>query len=261
MNRPSRYSVSVAALGGVVHVVALLALFEFLEYVTIDATLPIGIFALLAFTQGAIAVLASAHTRLLTPAGGLIVVFSGVIARELSTAGDPRLFGMYVVSIGTGITIALLSFAGVVEFALRRGYGLGAGRLRNLPPLPQSRSRRRIVVGSAGFVGATAGVLGFLFGGPGTALIVWFLAAGAAAVPLSALLRDGLVAPLVPFALIAPYVLYGHAFYMLEVSGMGLVLLGPAAVLSVLVWKVEAVVRSPPSGWDSTDLADRSNSR
>ncbi|WP_126663863.1 hypothetical protein [Haloterrigena salifodinae] len=259
MIRPNRRSVAAALLAGGGHVGALLALFETLEYTTVEATSLLGVFALLAFVQGAVPVLVSAHTRLLAPASGLVALFSGVVAVELSGAGDSALLEMYVMSIVTGLTGGFVVFAGVLEFAIRQGYRLGAGRLRNLPPLPGDDSSRRVAVGSAGLVGLPAGVLGFFFGGPVVALLVLVLATAAAAVPLLALLRDGFVSPLVPFAIVVPYVLYGHAFYMTEVSGMGLLLLGPAAVLSALAWKIERAVRSRIGGRDGTAFADRSD--
>ncbi|QRV16838.1 hypothetical protein JMJ58_08220 [Haloterrigena salifodinae] len=261
MIRPNRRSVAAALLAGGGHVGALLALFETLEYTTVEATPLLGLFALLAFVQGAVPVLVSAHTRLLAPASGLVALFSGVVAVELSGAGDSALLEMYVMSIVTGLTGGFVVFAGVLEFAIRQGYRLGAGRLRNLPPLPGDDSSRRVAVGSAGLVGLPAGVLGFFFGGPVIALLVLVLvlATVAAAVPLLALLRGGFVSPLVPFAIVVPYVLYGHAFYMTEVSGMGLLLLGPAAVLSALAWKIERAVRSRIGGRDGTAFADRSD--
>lgn len=260
MTRPNRYSLAVALLGGVGHAAALLVLFESLAYTAVEATPWLGVFALLAFVHGAVPALLSAHTRLLAPAGGLLVLFSIVAVADLQGAGDPNLLEMYVMSIFTGITVGLAVFVGVLEFAIRRGYRLWAGRLRNLPPLPRPESGRRIAVGSAmGLVGLPAAILGFLFGGPAAALFVGLLATAAAAVPLLAVLRSGALTPLVPFALVVPYVLYSHAFYMAEISGMGLFLLGPAAVLSALAWKVERAVRSRIGGGGGTAFADRSD--
>lgn len=259
MSRPNRRSIAAALLVGGGHVGALLALFESLEYTTVEATPLLGVFALLAFVQGAAPVLVSAHTRLLAPASGLVALFSGIVAVGLSGTGDSALLEMYVMSIVTGLTGGFVVFAGVLEFVIRRGYRLGSGRLRNLPPFPGDDSSRRVAVGSAGLVGLPAGILGFFFGGPVIALLVLVLATAAAAVPLLALLRGGFVSPLVPFAIVVPYVLYGHAFYMTEVSGMGLLLLGPAAVLSALAWKIERAVRSRTGGRDGTAFADRSD--
>lgn len=259
MTCPNRRSIAAALLAGGGHVGVLLALFESLEYTAVEASPWLGVFALLAFVQGAVPVLVSVHTRLFAPAIGLLALFSGVVAVELSGAGDPNLLEMYVMSIFIGLTGGLVVFAGAIEFALRRGYRLGGGRLRNLPPLPGFESSRRIAVGSAGFVGLPAGILGYFFGGPVTALLVVLLATGAAAVPLLAVLRGGFVSPLVPFALVVPYVLYGHAYYVAEISGMGLLLLGPAAILSLLAWKIERAVRSRIGGRDGTPFADRSD--
>ena len=259
MNCPSRFSVTVSVLSGIGHVAALLALFEVLEYTTIESPLWIGVFSVFAFVQVAIPVLVSAHTRLLAPASGVIALFSGVVVAELLASRAPNLFDMYVMSTITGVTVGLVLFAGVVEFVLRRGYALGDGRLRNLPRIPESR---RVVIGTAaGLVGVPASILGFFFGGPGTALIVLFFATAAAAVPLRAVCQGGFVTPFVPFVLIVPYVLYGHAFYMAEISGMGLLLLGPAALLSMLAWKLEGWIRSRNSGWDETAFADRNSIR
>ncbi|AHF98604.1 hypothetical protein HALLA_06810 [Halostagnicola larsenii XH-48] len=259
MNHPSRFSVTVSVLSGIVHVAALLALFEVLEYTTIDTPIWVGVFSLFAFVQVAVPVLVSAHTRLLAPAGGVVALFAGVGIAELSTAGAQNLFDMYVMSTITGVTVGLVLFAGVVEFVLRRGYALGTGGLRNLPRIPESR--RVVIATAAGLVGVPASVLGFFFGGPGTALIVLFFATAAAAIPLRAVCQGGFVTPLGPFVLIVPYVLYGHAFYMAEISGMGLLLLGPAALLSVLAWKLERWVRSRNNGWDGTGFADRNGTR
>lgn len=250
MNRPNRFAIAVAVLGGATHTTALLVFFERVEYVTADAPVWVGVFALLAFAQGALPLLASAHSRLVAPASGTLAAFAVLLAAELPAVGESTPLDAYVMSVFTGITLGLALFVGVLEFALRQGYGLGTERLRNLPPLPDSRSRRRVGIASAALVGVPAGILGFLFGGPVMALLVAGLATAAAAVPLLALIEGGYVTPLVPFALVVPYTLYGHAYYTTEVSGVGLLLAGPAAILSWLVWKGEATIRSRPAGWN-----------
>lgn len=244
-------------LGGGAHVLGVVVLFAS----DLQSATPAGaaIFSLLlvvfVFSPAAIPTAVSAHTRLVSPVLAFVAISLAVAAPAFGVADPAATESAYGVAMASGLVVTLPLYAGAVEFAIRDGYGIGNERLRGLPSLPLS-SPRRVAIGFSVPVGLTAAVIGLLFS-PGMAIVFIFPAtAAAAAVPLYALLSEGIIAPTVPFALLVPYTLYLHITHR-SVSGMGFVFLIPAAlVLSALLWKVESLSRARFVDWDGERFVD-----
>lgn len=265
-------AVGAGTVGGLANVGFVVALYARGDYPTLESVLGTGLLAATAFAVGFAALFVSAHTRLLAPASGFLAVLAGVTAVEL-TSPPPEwgeLGGRVIVDGPTHVAsyanawyvwIALLLFAGIVEFAIRRGYEIGDRRLRRLPALPLSWSVLvRTVLGASGIIGlaTTALVIRAGIRPAATALVVFVVATAVAAVPLAALLARGLLAPVALFALLVPYFL-GVEVFLATDSPVHILLFGPYAVVLAVAWLLEAAVRSRLRGWDGGRFA-RANS-
>ncbi|WP_255194170.1 hypothetical protein [Natronobeatus ordinarius] len=263
MGPPSLQSITAAAVGGVANVAAVLALFARFEYPVLESIGSASFVVLTAFLLGFVAVFVSAHTRLVTPAVGFVGLLVAVAVAEV-TSPAPRWSELDGYTIVEGplfvlqysntwyVWLSLLLFAGVVEFAFRRGYGLGDHRLRNLPDLPLSRPVVvGVVLGVGGLVALATAALTVRSGirPPIAALAVYVVALAVAAVPLAALLARGIVSPVLLFALAIPYLLVVEVFTTTD-SPVHILLFGPYAIVMIVAWALEAALRSRVGGWD-----------
>lgn len=269
MTRPAARSIAIAVPGGAVHAAVVTGLILAADYPMVDSTGAIAAIAAFGFVLGVAPLSLSVHTRLLAPASGLVALVAWTTYLEV-TSPSPRIvdeLGGH--AIYDGPTYALdyvtawptwlvaLSVAGLVEFAIRRGYGLGDARLRHLPDLPSSRSaRRRIVAGTSALVGVVTVVQVELSHAPSVveSALFFVAAAAATAVPLAALLSRGSVAPLAVLAFWLPRVLHVEAFGSSD-SGVHLLLLGPLAIVCAIAWRLELWLRSRYLGWDGGRFA------
>lgn len=260
---PSKTTGIAAVLGGALNVATVLALYARGDYPTLSSTAGTSVVVVTAFTLGFVAVLVAAHTRLVSPAAGYLAVLAGTAYLELSTPSPEwgELNGHVIVDGPTYVLsyantwyvwLALLLYAGAVEFGIRRGYGVGDHRLRHLPDVPLSRSTIvQVVAAVAGFVGL-ATVLLVLRAGirpPSAAIVVLVLGVAVAAVPLAALLSNGILLPTVLFAALVPYALTVEVFVATD-SPVHILLFGPYAIVLAVAWGVEKALRTRVSGWD-----------
>ncbi|ELY94312.1 hypothetical protein C482_18427 [Natrialba chahannaoensis JCM 10990] len=268
--RPSLLSLAVGATGGLLNVTCVLALFARGSYPVLDSPTQLTVLALAGFTLGFVALFIASYTRLLTPAVGFLAVLAGTVSLELTTPLPEwgELGGYVIVDGPTHVSsyahtwyvwLSLVVVAGLVEFGLRRGYGVGDGRLRNLPSLPLSRSGLgRTVATAAGLVGLATALLVLRAGiRPAAVLVfvVFVVATAVAAVPLVALLSRGLVVPIALFALV-PYALAVEVFVTTD-SPVHILLFGPYALLLLATAVVEYWLRANLSGWDGGQFVDR----
>ncbi|RKD97776.1 hypothetical protein [Halopiger aswanensis] len=267
MARLSPATLAIAALVGLANVGVVFALYARGDYPALEPTAELAVLALTTFVVGVLPWFASAHTRLVTPALGFLGALAGTVFLELTTpAPEWSRLGEYVVVDGPThassyanawyVWLALLTVAGVLEFAIRRGYGIGDDRLRNLPTLPFSRDRLVRTVGAvAALVGLAATLLVLRSGirPPAAAAVVFLFAAVVTAIPLAALLARGIVAPTVLFALV-PYFLIYEVFVTTD-SPLHILLFGPYAVVLALAWALEEAIRSRLGGWNGGRFA------
>lgn len=263
MERPSVRSLVAATVGGLANVTVVAALYVRYEYPVLESVGPTVEFVLTAFFLGFVAVLVTAHTRLVTPAVGFVSLLVGVAVAEV-TSPAPRWgeLGEYTIVDGPlfvlpyantwYVWLSLVLFAGVVEFAFRRGYGPGEQRLRHLPDLPLSRPVLvGVVLGVGGLIGLATAALTIRSGirPSAAALAVYVVALAVATVPLAALLARGIVSPVLLFALAIPYLLVIEVFTTTD-SPVHILLFGPYAIIMVVAWVLEAALRSRLGGWD-----------
>ncbi|ELZ07378.1 hypothetical protein [Natrialba aegyptia] len=267
--RPSPPTLALAALGGAANVVAVLALFARADYPALESPPELAVLAATGFALGFVSLFVSAHTRLLTPAVGFVVVLLGTVFAELTTPmPEWSELGGYVVVEGPthvwsyanswDVWLSLLLIAGLVEFGVRRGYGLGDRRLRNLPSIPLSRTAvLGMVTVGAGLLGVatTRLVLRAGINPRAAAPFVFVAAAAVAAVPLAALLTRGLLLPTVLFALLVPYFLTIEVFTATD-SPVHILLFGPYAVGLLIGAAFENWLRSRLRGWNGGRFAD-----
>ena len=263
MTRPSRTALAAAMGGGVLNVAVVLGLLARGVYPMLGATTPTGIIVLTGFTLGFVATLVTAHTRLISPAVGFLSVLAATTYLEL-TSPQPN-FGtlnghiivdgpLYVLSYANTwyVWLALLLLAGLVEFAIRRGYGIGSRRLQHLPTVPLSRyTIAWVVAGFAGVLGVATMLLVVRSGirPEAMALVVFVIVFAVTAVPLAALLRHGVVIPILLFVIVVPYMLTVEVFVTTD-SPVHILLFGPYAVVLGITWAVELMVRRRVLGWD-----------
>ncbi|WP_255170610.1 hypothetical protein [Natrononativus amylolyticus] len=270
MIRVSGPSLAAGAVGGLANAGVVLALYARGGYPALESIAEIGSLAATAFALGFAALFVSAHTRLVSPALGFFAALAGATSLELtSPMPEWSELGEYVIVEGPihaasyantwYVWFALLLVAGTVEFAVRRGYGIGDRRLRHLPALPLSRPALvGTVLGASGLVGAATTALVIRSGIRPTAaaLVVFVVATAVAAVPLAALLARGLLAPAALFAALVPYFLAVEVFVTTD-SPVHILLFGPYAVVLVAVWALEAALRSRLRGWDGGRFVGR----
>ncbi|ELY89124.1 hypothetical protein C483_14275 [Natrialba hulunbeirensis JCM 10989] len=267
LQRPSVPSLAAGAIGGLLNVTCVLALFVRGSYPVLDAPTQLAVLALAGFALGFVAVFITSYTRLLTPAIAFLGVLAGTVYLDLTTPLPEwgELGGYVIVEGPTHVSsyahtwyvwLSLVVVAGLVEFGLRQGYGVGDGRLRNLPSLPLSRSALgRIIATAAGLVGLATALLVLRSGIQPSAsvFVVFIVAAAVTAVPLAALLSRGLVVPLVLFALV-PYALAVEVFVTTD-SPVHILLFGPYAVCLLVAAAVEYWLRTKVGGWDGGRFA------
>ncbi|MFC4541195.1 hypothetical protein ACFO5R_04545 [Halosolutus amylolyticus] len=266
-------AITIATLGGLAHAAVVSTLLTRIDYPLVDSTAGLAALAAGAFLLGFVAFLVTAHTRLYFSAIGSVALLVGVTYVEL-TSPDPQTVGelgghdivegpfhVYHYADNWALLLSLLLVAGVAEYGLRRGYGPGADRLRNLPDLPlRRRTLAGVVVGVAGFVGvatvllvqksATLGVDG--------ALVVFACVAAVTAVPLAALLGEGALVPLFLFTLVVPRFLLVEVFLTTD-SYVHILALGLYAIVLAIVGLLETRFRARYRGWDGGAFTEHTN--
>lgn len=270
MDRRSVSTIALASAAGLGNVAVVLALYARADYPILESSVDVALLVVTGFVVGFVPLAVSAHTRLLAPAAGFVGVLAGTVYLELtSPVPEWSELGGYVVVDGPThvgsyantwyVWLALLLLAGTVEFAIRRGYGIGDRRLRNLPELPIPRPVLAwTVTVSAALVGVATMLLVIRSGiEPSPVALVVFAVTGAVvAVPLAALLARGLLLPIVLFALLVPYFVIVEVFVTTD-SPVHILLFGPYAVVLAAAWLLEAAVRSRLRGWDGGRFARR----
>ena len=259
MSLPSLRTLFASVAGGVAHLTVVEFLFRWLGHVP-DSLWPLASLssAIVVFMFGFLVFLLFAHTRLLSPVFGLSALLTWSTYRDIvsPTAEWSELGGHLVVDgpvyltsyVGTWyVWLATFVVLATVEYALRRRYEIGDGRLRNLPSVPSSRRGTALI---AGVVGGTFGI----------AVVAWMAAIGvnpvgivpvlaitsalAAAVPVGTAVSRGLVAPTVCFLALVVPVLLTQTFVGSEGGPVFLLMLGPLAVVFGIVGLLENVFRS-----------------
>lgn len=270
MDRRPVATLALASVAGLGNVAVVLALYARADYPILGSSIDVAPLVVTGFVVGFVPLLVSAYTRLLAPAVGFVAVLAGTVYLEL-TSPSPEWseLGGYVVVDGPThvgsyantwyVWLALLLLAGAVEFAIRRGYGIGNRRLRNLPDLPIPRPVLAwTVAGFAALVGVATTLLVIRSGiepSP-VALVVFAVTSGVVAVPLAALLARGLLLPIVLFAALVPYFVTVEVFATTD-SPVHILLFGPYAVVIAAAWLLEEAVRSRLWGWDGGRFARR----
>jgi len=256
MPRPSAGTLLAAIGGGAVHLALVEPLFRALNHTPperwplADPGRAAGLFA-----AGFLVALVVAHTRLLSPAVGLVAALAWATLRdalapppEWSEVGGflvvDRTVYLSAYAGGWTVVVGLIAVAAGVEFGLRRQHGTGGDRLRNLPPAPSRvRDAALVSVALGGVFGVAATARIAAFGvSPGTAVPVMAATSTvAAAVPVAAAAL-GLVAPAACFALLVPPLARG-----VITGGEGgpvlLLFLGPAAIALAGVGLIEGWLR------------------
>jgi len=257
VNLPSTRAVTIAVIAGLANVAVVVGLYARDGYPVLESASATAVLVVTAFLVGFVPAVLSIHTRLIAPIVGFFALLVGVGFLEATTPSPEwgELGGSVVVDgpthVGSyantwSLWVALLCYAGALEFGLRRGYGLADGRLRNLPSLPlDRRSVTGASLGVAGLVGLATALLVLRAGirPPAAAGVVFVFATAVAAVPLAGLLARRLLAPAVLFAIPVPYLLVFEAFVTTD-SPVHILLFGPYAVVLALVGALEAVVRA-----------------
>ena len=230
----------------------------------------LGVFAL-----GFVPLFVTTATRLLAPAGGFAALLVGAAHTVLTAPfpdATPKHWGRLVEGPFYASNYAqswyawlpLLLVAGVAEFALRRGYGLGDERLRHCPTLPLSRSQRwSIALGSGLLVGLGVGLLSttsYYQSDASTVLVTLVPGCLATTIALIALLTRGLVTPTALYAYWTAGTVEATVFpphpspeYHTHPEFLFLFLSVALPLLALLEWKLRSRVR----GWDGGPFAGR----
>lgn len=247
----------VAVVAGLLNAGGILALYARDGYPALESPPELALLAVTAVLVGAIPTLVSVHTRLVTPGIGFLALLGGAVVLDLRTPSPvwSEFEGHVIVEGPTHVGsyanrwylwLGLLLFAGFLEFAVRRQYGIAEGRLRDLPAIPSSRSGRLRIAAAGGVLVGLATALLVLESGirpPLAATAVFVVAFAVAVVPLVGLLERGLLAPVLLFLALVPYLLVFEAFVTTD-SPVHILLFGPYAILLAAVGLLEAVVRS-----------------
>lgn len=253
----SPYALLTAIAAGLLNVTVVVALYARDGYPTLESPAATAVLAVTTLLVGAIPVFVTVQTRLLTPGVGFLALLAGATTLDLRTPspewGD--LEGYVIVEGPTHVGsyanrwylwLGLLLYAGLLEFALRRRYGLAEGRLRDLPAVPETRSGRLTVAAAGGVLVGVATALLVLESGinpPLAAGAIFVVAFAVAVVPLVGLLERGLVVPTMLFLVLVPYLLVFEAFVTTD-SPVHILLFGPYALLLAAVGLLEAVIRT-----------------
>ena len=263
MARPSTRALGFSAVAGLANVATVAWLYTRFDYPLLESPGSTAVFAVTAFVVGFVPTVFTIHTRALSPVFVFLGALTGGVVLEVTS--PPPEWGelggytvvdgpIYILNYASAwyLWLALALFAGTVEFGLRRGYRLGGDRLRNLPELPLSRGALTRIVGGVAALFGFAVFLLTLRQGPSPRIAAVAILLGAiavAAIPLAALLWRGIVSSLVLFSLWVPYILLVDVFRTTE-SPVHLLLLGPYALVLVIVWALEEVLRRRVGGWD-----------
>ncbi|WP_207891103.1 hypothetical protein [Natrarchaeobius oligotrophus] len=267
MSRPSWTSISIGSVVGFVNVAVVIALYASGGYPALESPTAVAALVATGFVLGFVAAFVSAFTRLVTPLVGLLAVLVGTAYAEVTTPRPEwsQLEGYVIVDGPTYVSsyanawyvwFSVLLIVGVFEFAIRRGYGVGDRRLRNLPQLPLSGPALvAIVLGVASIVAAGTTLLVLRAGirPPVASVGVFVVTIAVAAVPLAAVLTRGIVSPVVLFALV-PYFLVVEVFAATD-SPVHILLFGPYAIVLAIAWVLEGAARSRVRGWDGGRFA------
>lgn len=263
MSQPSIRTAVAATVGGVTHLAVVEILFRYLAHVP-ESLWPLASIgnAASVFLFGFVVVLMTAHTRLLSPVGGVMALLGWATYREV-TSPMPEwsdLGGYLVVDGPVFLTsyqgtwyvwLALFVVAASIEFGLRRQYEVGDAWLRNLPPLPDDRRSGgsiAAVVGSVFGLAVIAWAAGIGVNPTGILPVLLVTTAAAAAVPIGAAVYRGLVTPTVCFAVLVVPPLLRQTFTAAEGGPVFLLLLGPLAVGFAIMGAIEYVLRTRLSG-------------
>ena len=232
----------------------------------------LGVFAL-----GFVPLFVTAATRLLAPAGGFAALLGDVAHTVLMAPfpeATPMVGGLLVEGPFYASNYAkswyawlpLLLVAGIVEFALRRGYGFDDERLRYLPTLPLSRSQHwTIALGAGLLVGLGIGLLdptSYYQSDAPTVLEILVPGCIATAIALTALLTRGLVTPMALYVYWTSGIVEATVFpphpspeHHTHPAVMFLFLSVALPLLALLEWALRSRVR----GWDGGVFADRAD--
>ncbi|AGB14893.1 hypothetical protein Halru_0247 [Halovivax ruber XH-70] len=265
----SRTTAAIGVAGGFAHVLVVGTLLSYFDYQVFRPTLSLVLLAPGVFFLGAFPLVVSVRTRLLIPGGGFLALATAVVVAEVTTPAPQKVgeLGGHAIVDGPFYALqyagswyswlSLLFVAGVVEFAIRRGYAIGDDRLRHLPDLPLSSDRLGTVVVVCSAVVGTA-IVGLLVAGNLWDSILGYAigfaaAAAATAVPVVALLARGLVAPLVLYCLVITNTSRVHVFA--DPDGLSMVFLGVMAGVFAIAAVIEWLGRSQLLGWDGGRFA------
>ncbi len=268
VNLPSTRALTIAAVAGLANVAVVVGLYARDGYPVLESTSATAVLVATAFLVGVVPALLSVHTRLIAPIVGFLALLVGVGFLEVTTPSPEwgELGGYVVVDGPTHVGsyantwylwVALLLYAGVLEFGLRGTYGLADGRLRNLPSVPLDRRSLAVLsAGSAVVVGLATATLVVRSGIRPTlaAAVVFVFAAAVVAVPLVGLFVRGLVTPVVLFVALVPYALVVEAFVATD-SPVHILLFGPFAAVLALAGALEAAGRARFGGDDRKRVA------
>lgn len=264
--------IAVATVGGLANVAFVLALYARGGSSALDSTVGTVGVAGPAFLFGALALGITAYTGLVTPAASFVGLAGSVAYADLRSLpperwqlGEHTVFDgpLYITYYANQweLLLSLLLVVGVAEFGIRRGYGLGERRLRNLPSLPLSR---RLLLLLTAAVGALIGVSTFAAVdaratvGVSDSLVIVVGTGAVTAVPLAALLSCGLVLPLLLYLVVVPRFLLYEAFGLTD-SYVAVLALGPYALVLLIAWVLEGWVRSRCRGRDGGTFAKWTN--
>ncbi|QLG63485.1 hypothetical protein [Halorarum salinum] len=270
MRLPSIRSATACASGGLLNLGVVLSLYAEYGYPMPGLDLGGIAFALTLLAAGGLPALASAHTGLASPAVGWLALLGWTAMRETTTpAPEWGELGGYVVVSGDlfvldyatawPVWLSALAWIGAVEFAFRRYYGVGDGRLRGVAArVPARRQALGVTVAVAGPFGVALGAHTLAQGvspAPAALLVVATVVLGgtaAAAVPLLFALTRGLVSPALLGCWLLGSTVHVSVFGDPD-SPVHLLLLGAFAVGLVLVGLLEGALRGRFGGGGAAD--------
>ncbi|ARS90855.1 hypothetical protein [Natrarchaeobaculum aegyptiacum] len=242
---------------GLLNLLLVVVLYARDGYPTLESPAATAVLAVTTLLVGAIPMFVTVQTRLLTPGIGFLTLLIGATTLDLRTPAPEwgELDGYVIVEGPTHVGsyanrwylwLGLLLYAGVLEFAVRRRYGIAENRLRDLPAIPSSRAGRLRIAAAGGVLIGIATALLVLESGirpPLAATAVFVVAFAVALVPLVGLLERRLILPTLLFLALVPYLLVFEAFVTTD-SPVHIFLFGPYAILLAAVGLLEAIVRS-----------------
>lgn len=270
MRLPSTRSLAAFVAGGLLNLAVVLSLYAEYGYPMPGFDLGGIAFALTLLAAGGLPALASAHTGLVTPAVGWLALLGWTAVREVTTpapewselGGNVIVEGdLFVLDYATTwpVWLAALAWVGTAEFALRRYYGVGDGRLRGVAARVPTRRRAPSVAAAVGGLFGVALGAHTLAEGVSPALAALLVVAtvvlggaAAAAVPLWFALTRGLVSPALLCCWLVVWITDVSVFGDPD-SPVHLMLLGAFAVAFALVGVLEGTLRERVGGGGAAD--------